>query len=69
MAHLPENEWCNPPGAARGVTPTTTPHISFVDALLWIKPAGESDGTCNSGPQAGVFWPEYAESLVNNSKK
>ncbi|MBA3551024.1 glycoside hydrolase family 6 protein [Patescibacteria group bacterium] len=62
-----DNEWCNPAGRKLGATPTTTPDIAYVDALLWIKPAGESDGTCNGGPNAGEFWPQYAYELVLNT--
>ena len=48
--------WCNPPGRALGA-PTTTQHPEpLVDALLWIKPPGESDGVCRPGkPPAGEF--------------
>ena len=35
--------------------------------LLFSK-AGESDGTCNKGPRAGVFWPEYARGLAKRAK-
>ncbi len=61
------NEWCNPAGRKLGATPTTTPDIAYVDALLWIKPAGESDGACNGAPNAGEFWPQYAYELVLNT--
>ncbi len=62
------NEWCNPKGRILGATPTTTPNMAYVDAFLWIKIPGESDGACNGGPKAGLFWPEYAESLIKNPK-
>ena len=32
----------------------------LVDAFLWIKTPGESDGTCSGGPAAGKWWGEYA---------
>lgn len=57
-------EWCNPSGRAVGVEPTTSTGNSLVDAYLWIKTPGESDGACNGGPSAGTWWPEYALSLV-----
>lgn len=56
-------EWCNPPHAALGVAPRTSTE-GWVDALLWIKRPGESDGHCNGGPAGGVWWPEYALALV-----
>ncbi|MCR4312387.1 MAG: glycoside hydrolase family 6 protein [Candidatus Uhrbacteria bacterium] len=58
-------EWCNPTGRRIGVNPTTDTHNVLIDALLWIKPPGESDGTCNGGPSAGTWWAEYALSLVH----
>lgn len=57
-------EWCNPTGRAIGQTPTNQTGNALVDALLWVKTPGESDGTCNGGPSAGVWWPDYALSLV-----
>ncbi|GAB3321496.1 hypothetical protein GCM10027451_43060 [Geodermatophilus aquaeductus] len=61
-----DGEWCNPSGRALGERPTTTTGLPLVDAFLWIKIPGESDGTCNGGPSAGVFWPEYALGLAQN---
>ena len=57
-------EWCNPSGRAIGHVPTTTTGHGLVDAYLWVKPPGESDGECNGGPSAGTWWPEYALELV-----
>jgi endoglucanase len=59
-------QWCNPPGAGIGVDPTTNTGNALVDADLWIKDVGESDGTCNGGPAAGEFWLSYALDLVAN---
>lgn len=58
-------EWCNPPGVALGANPTTNTGVKRLDALLWIKPPGESDGTCNGGPSAGSWWLEYALDLIH----
>lgn len=59
--------WCNPPGRALGRNPTTKTDWSEVDALFWVKPPGESDGSCRDGePAAGAWWAEYALSLVRN---
>ncbi len=58
--------WCNPPGRAIGEEPTADTGLPRVDALLWIKFPGESDGDCRPGePPSGDFWPEYAISLAN----
>ena len=59
----PDDEWCNPTGRALGEPPTMETAKDVVDAYLWIKPPGESDGTCNGGPPAGVWWPDYALDL------
>ena len=56
--------WCNPPGRALGPPPQVAPS-GQTDGFLWIKPPGESDGSCGSGqPPAGVFWPQYADELA-----
>ncbi len=57
-------QWCNPAGAKIGPDPTPATGQSDVDAYLWIKDVGESDGTCNGGPAAGQFWLSYALSLT-----
>ncbi len=57
-------EWCNPSGRALGQLPTTNTGNSLVDAYLWVKGPGASDGTCNGGPSAGTFWPDYAIGLA-----
>lgn len=56
-------EWCNPRGQALGVIPTTNTGHPLVDAFLWVKQPGESDGTCNGGPRAGSWWNEIAIEL------
>ncbi|WP_069764117.1 glycoside hydrolase family 6 protein [Streptomyces sp. LUP47B] len=63
-----ENErWCNPPGRALGETPTTKTADPLVDAYLWVKRPGESDGECKGGPKAGEWWPTYALKLARGS--
>lgn len=63
-----QNErWCNPPGRALGETPTTHTADPLVDAYLWIKRPGESDGECKGGPKAGQWWPAYALKLAEGS--
>jgi endoglucanase len=60
-------EWCNPSGRALGPRPTTATGDSLVDAFLWIKQPGLSDGTCNGGPAAGAWWADYALGLARRS--
>jgi endoglucanase len=64
----PGSDPCNPPGRALGRPPTTRTGDSVVDALLWIKPPGQSDGTCNGGPNGGVFWVDYALGLARRAQ-
>jgi endoglucanase len=60
-------KWCNPPGRALGRAPSTETGERKVDAYLWVKQPGASDGTCRRGaPPAGQWWPEYALQLVRN---
>ena len=60
-------EWCNPYGRALGQKPTTSTGESLVDAYLWIKVPGESDGNCNGGPTAGAWWTDYALGLASRA--
>ncbi|MCF6525982.1 glycoside hydrolase family 6 protein [Streptomyces sp. JJ36] len=62
-----EESWCNPPGRALGEPPTTRTGRRLVDAFLWIKRPGESDGPCKGGPEAGEWYPEYALTLARNA--
>lgn len=59
-----DGEWCNPPGRLVG-EPGGTIGDDVVDTNLWIKPPGESDGSCNGGPPAGRWWPEGAIQLTS----
>jgi len=59
--------WCNPTGQRVGVAPTTRTGNPLVDAFLWIKTPGESDGTCGGGPAAGKWWGEYALGLAGGA--
>ncbi|MCU1418567.1 MAG: hypothetical protein JWP32_2741, partial [Schumannella sp.] len=74
-------DWCNPPDRGLGVAPTTTTGDPYVDAFLWIKVPGESDGGCYRGtggpqdperhmvdPAAGVWFPQQAAELIRFAK-
>ena len=63
----PAGTWCNPKRRGLGARPTTETSNPRVDALLWIKVPGESDGTCNGGPPAGHWWPGYALGLARRA--
>jgi endoglucanase len=62
-----DNEWCNPPGRALGTAPTGRTGVEGVDAFLWVKRPGESDGACNGGPAAGQWWRDKALELASNA--
>jgi endoglucanase len=60
--------WCNPSGRALGAAPTTATGNGNVDAFLWVKRPGESDGSCGRGePGAGTFVSQYAINLASNA--
>jgi len=72
-------DWCNPPGRGLGARPAAAPLADnpLVDAYLWIKIPGESDGQCTRGtagptdpewgvadPAAGQWFPQQALQLA-----
>jgi endoglucanase len=63
-------DWCNPPRRGLGARPTTATGDPLVDAFLWIKVPGESDGECADGrdPPAGQWWPRYALGLARRAQ-
>jgi endoglucanase len=60
-------QWCNPAGRALGERPTTSTGQPLVDAYLWVKAPGESDGACNGGQASGEWMPEYALGLAQRA--
>ncbi|MET9553959.1 glycoside hydrolase family 6 protein [Streptomyces sp. NPDC006645] len=62
-----EEAWCNPPGRSLGTPPTAETGDTLVDAYLWIKRPGDSDGPCRGGPSAGTWWPDYALGLARRA--
>jgi endoglucanase len=63
-----EMYWCNPSGRALGAAPTTATGNGNVDAFLWVKRPGESDGSCGQGdPGAGRFVSSFAIDLARNA--
>ncbi|HEY1484840.1 MAG TPA: glycoside hydrolase family 6 protein, partial [Micromonosporaceae bacterium] len=73
--------WCNPPGRGVGDRPTANTGVALVDAYLFVKTIGESDGQCNRSipggtidpeygivdPAAGTWWPAQALTLAQNA--
>ena len=76
-------DWCNPPDRGLGVRPTADTGNTLIDAYLWVKIPGESDGECTRGPgprgttgdsewdsvdpTAGRWFPRMALQLVKNA--
>ncbi len=74
-------DWCNPPERGAGLRPSTETSSVLIDAYLWIKVPGESDGECNRwspagsedpvrmmmDPAAGDWFPEMALELAKNA--
>jgi endoglucanase len=73
-------DWCNPPGRGLGIRPTTATGNPLIDAQLWVKRPGESDGSCTRGtagptdpeygivdPPAGQWWADYALGLAQRA--
>jgi len=56
-----DGEWCDPDGRKLGRAPTTSTGEARIDAYLWVKLPGESDG-CKGAP--GTFTPSYAYDLA-----
>lgn len=57
-------QWCNPAGRLLGRAPSLDTSRNRLDAYLWIKKPGASDGTCNGGPPAGQWWLPQALELA-----
>lgn len=56
-----DGEWCDPAGRTLGRVPTLSTGEAGIDAYLWVKLPGESDG-CKGAP--GTFAPSYAYDLA-----
>jgi cellulose 1,4-beta-cellobiosidase len=44
-----KGNWCNQSGAGIGARPTANP-VAGIDAYVWVKPPGESDGSSSLIP-------------------
>jgi endoglucanase len=82
-AYPDPQDWCNPPDRGLGLRPTADTGIALLDAYLWVKIPGESDGECTRGlgpagetvdpewglidPRAGHWFPEMALQLAQNA--
>ncbi|MFE9451488.1 glycoside hydrolase family 6 protein [Streptomyces sp. NPDC006739] len=57
----PDGQWCDPAGRRIGRPPTLSTGQARIDAYLWVKLPGESDGCAGA---AGTFTPSYAYDLA-----
>ena len=48
IATLAGGNWCNPPDSGLGLKPTATTGVPLLDAYLWVKTPGQSDGQCDA---------------------
>jgi endoglucanase len=47
LSGLHSGNWCNPFGAGAGLPPSANTGVALLDAYLWVKVPGESDGSCD----------------------
>jgi endoglucanase len=45
---LAGGNWCNPPASGLGLKPTASTGVPLLDAYLWVKTPGQSDGQCDA---------------------
>jgi endoglucanase len=62
-----DESWCNPEGRALGRRPGSDTGDPAIDAFVWAKRPGESDGTCRGGPPAGQWFHERAVEMARNA--
>ena len=59
---LAGGNWCNPPGSGLGLRPTASTGGPLLDAYLWVKTPGQSDGQCDSAGGARAWdYTDYSQ--------
>jgi endoglucanase len=48
ISTLASGNWCNPPAEGLGLRPTASTGVPLLDAYLWVKTPGQSDGQCDA---------------------
>ncbi|KAK7420799.1 hypothetical protein QQX98_002603 [Neonectria punicea] len=56
-------DWCNAKGTGFGIRPSANTGDSLLDAFVWIKPGGESDGTSDTSAARYDYHCGYADAL------
>ncbi|POM72779.1 Glycoside hydrolase, partial [Phytophthora palmivora] len=71
-ANASSSAWCNVRKAGIGAPPTNVTDFDNIDYWVYVKPPGDSDGTCVDqssdsmhGPQAGEFFNDHFIKLWN----
>jgi endoglucanase len=59
LSTLASGNWCNPPASGLGLRPTASTGVPLLDAYLWVKTPGQSDGQCDSA--GGVRAWDYTD--------
>jgi endoglucanase len=59
LSTLASGNWCNPPNSGLGLRPTADTGVPLLDAYLWVKTPGQSDGQCDSA--GGVRAWDYSD--------
>ena len=59
VSTLATGNWCNPPDSGLGILPTANTGVPLLDAYLWVKTPGQSDGQCDSA--GGVRSWDYTD--------
>jgi endoglucanase len=59
IATLDSGNWCNPPDSGLGLRPTARTGVPLLDAYLWVKTPGQSDGQCDAA--GGVRAWDYTD--------
>jgi endoglucanase len=72
LSGLNGGNWCNPPGAGLGLRPTANTGVALLDAYLWVKIPGQSDGQCDSAGGArawnyNIYNPWYVPAASQSS--
>jgi endoglucanase len=62
LSTLASGNWCNPPNSGLGLRPTADTGVPLLDAYLWVKTPGQSDGQCDSAGGARAWdYSDYTQ--------
>jgi endoglucanase len=62
ISALASGNWCNPPASGLGLKPTASTGVPLLDAYLWVKTPGQSDGQCDAAGGVRAWdYPAYTQ--------